>query len=132
MFDWLGGKKKQKAERFVTKLLNHVELREAAGRKRKDRRFPAAVGIRVTPLEEGDKPNHGSAFAASTRDITTSGVSFVHHFHFKPGDRLVMSFEFDKEFTHLICVVKHSTFIGETMFLTGCELDGSVEHSAFK
>lgn len=123
MFDWLKIETQRKdVERFMVKLLSHVQLREATGQLRDEERLEAALGVRVTPHLNKRRAHQGSAFDAPLHDVTTSGLSFMHHRQFAPGDFVSISIPFDYETHHFLCEVRHCSPIGQRMYLTGCQL----------
>ena len=68
---------KQKVFRFVRDLLNDIQA-EYITEQRAYTRHPICVSIEVIPF---DSQGHqaGKAFTAVTKDISASGLSFLHH-----------------------------------------------------
>lgn len=123
IFDFFSGsKKKQEVERLMTRILNRVHLPAHGANQREETRSSASLGVRVIPCQDDDKIDREAAFQAVTRDLTGSGISFVHRRQFLPGARLIISIEQDELDHHVLCEVKHCSNLGWGMFLTGCAI----------
>lgn len=121
-FGLFADRKNQDVERFMMKILNHSQLRESANVNcRQEKRVPIAMGVRVTPCIQGNKPDSTQSFDAVTKDMHTDGISFTHRRQFGGNERVVITLEHE-EMVSLLCEVRHCSDIGRGMFLTGCEI----------
>ncbi|MFO0947641.1 MAG: hypothetical protein U1D30_17245 [Planctomycetota bacterium] len=121
-FGIFADRKSQDVERFMMKILNHSQLRESANvNGRQEKRVPIAMGIRVTPCVQGNKPDPTQSFDAVTKDMHTEGISFTHRRQFGGSERVVITLEHE-EIVSLLCEVQHCSEIGRGMFLTGCAI----------
>lgn len=121
IFDWMTtATQKRSIERFLVKLINHKQVLENQPyADREESRFPAAFEVRVMRWNHrrGDPE---TSFFTATRDLTTSGLSFLADRSFAIGDRLAVSIFFEREYHHLLCEVKHCTGLGPHEMLVGC------------
>ena len=121
IFEWMTSSQKKRAiERFMLKLINRKHLEE--NRPVPDREEPRChVSLEVRVMDwTGRRGDPATAFSTVTRDITTTGVSFVADRVFAPEARVVVSIYFDLEYHHLLCEVRHCTPLGRRQNLIGC------------
>lgn len=123
IFDWMTtGTQKRSIERFLVKLINHKQLLESKPfADREETRAPAAFEVRVMNWDHR-RGDPSTAFFTATRDLTTSGLSFLSHRSFAFGERIAVSIHFESEYHHFLCEVKHCTGLGPREMLVGCSI----------
>ena len=119
MFDFATARKRNKAQRFLARIINNEcslmdRMREGP---RNEPRINLAIVVIVVPLKDGNLRIE-DAFVTVTREVSTSGLCLVLQEKYE-GDELIVGIQTDEETKFILTEVRHQEPLAAGLFQIG-------------